>query len=698
MTGPSQSTKGVRWLPVVVVLLVLSLPLSLLRTDYHAKEAVVVEASNNTIGNDEKKQTFRIDYDGHTFLLNDQPFRYISGSVHYFRIPSELWKDRLDKIRAGGYNTIQFVVEWSSHTPNSPGVYDFEDRFNLVRFIQTAQEVGLYILLRVGPYVCAERSGGGLPYWLYARHPDIQLRTHDRQYLQYVDEWFDYLLPKLQPYLIQQGGPILMTQLENEYGSFGLQTGHCDTQYMLHLRDKVRQHFGEDHVLYTTDGASQGLVSCGSNISGVYPTIDFGPGSNVTEAFSVQRRFAPLGPLVNSEYYSGWLDYWGKPHSKVSVKEAVGTLREILDMGANVNIYMAHGGTSFGFEAGANIDSTFLPEPTSYDYDSPISEAGDLTPKYHAFRALFSKYELTYYQKSDRVQVTPLSQITVPSKANYGSVSMRFLASINQLKGGELLPLWGSAASPKNFEALGQNSGFILYETVVAERMPDPAILTLYQLRDRAYVFINEKFRGTLSRYNELPGDASVSMPLSNVKTNDSLGILVENQGRIGFGKFIKEFKGLAGGNVTLGNHQLYAWKMYNMPLNRSTDLFCLHDTATEDTDKTHRSPFANAGSFWGGKLVVSNCTSQTKLQDTFLKLDTGWGKGVAWINKVNVGRYWPMEGPQETLYIPGPYLFCGENRITLLELENVPRIKTVDFIDTPTLDGPTPTTVASDA
>ena len=231
-----------------------------------------------------------------------------------------------------------------------------------------------------------------------------------------------------------------MTQLENEYGSFGLQTGYCDTTYMTHLRDKVWEHFGVDHVLYTTDGAAKDCVGCGgSNISGVYPTVDFGPGSNVTQAFSVQRMFAPAGPLVNSEYYSGWLDYWGQPHSKVSVKHAVGTLREILDLGANVNIYMAHGGTSFGFEAGANIAPNFLPEPTSYDYDAPISEGGDLTSKFYAFRDLFSEYELTFFSGSTPTLLSQLASVS--TRRNYDSVPMRFLADIHQLKGSSILPL-----------------------------------------------------------------------------------------------------------------------------------------------------------------------------------------------------------------------------------------------------------------
>lgn len=651
---------------------------------------LVLSSSSSFAQANSNNRSFTIDYNRDTFLLDGKPFRYISGSIHYFRIPNELWRDRLQKIRGGGYNTIQFVVDWSLHEPKQQQQplgdnYNFRGRLNLLEFIQTAQDVGLYILLRPGPYICAERNGGGLPYWLYRIHPDIQLRSSDPKYLNYVDRWFDKLLPMIRPYLIQNGGPILMTQIENEYGSFGVQTGHCDAEYLIHLRDKVRQHFGEDHLLYTTDGASSELLQC-DTIPGVYPTVDFGPGQNVSQAFQVQRSVTPRGgPFVNSEYYSGWLDYWGTPHSKVSVNRSIDTLREILEYGANVNVYMAHGGTSFGFEAGANLVPLFSPEPTSYDYDAPISEAGDLTNKYFAFQELFSNYGVVGVSSDLGAVIKQQAP-----KGNYGTVQMRFVASIFSIQNTTLAPLWGNGTTSshtKTFEEVDQNTGFVLYETIIPRRVADPVRLQVFGLRDRATVFVQKAFQGILSRTDELD-DGSVSMPLLPlVNKGDTLSILVENQGRIGYGASIKEFKGLTG-KVTLGNIELKNWTMYNMPLD---DLEALHAGVLEN-ERQQPAAVVGPASFWRGSFEIPNCNTNTTPRDTFLKLGKGWGKGVAWINNVNLGRYWPGVGPQETLYVPGPYLMGCNHTITLFELESVPALKVVDLVDTPQIDGPTPT------
>ena len=636
-------------------------------------------------------RSFSIGYEHNTFLKDGEPFRYISGSIHYFRIPPELWVDRLRKVREGGYNAIQFVVEWISHEPFE-GHYDFRGRFDLVRFIKIAQKMGLLVILRPGPYICAERNGGGLPYWLYRIDPDIQVRTSDATYLKYVDQWFDKLLPMLQPLLYQNGGPIIMTQIENEYGSFGMQTGICDIEYMVHLRDKVRQHFGDNHVLYTTDGASPGMIKCGS-VPGAYATVDFGSGINVTQAFHTQRLLSPQGPLVNSEYYPGWLDYWGVDHHTVSVEKSVRTLKEILDAGANVNIYVVHGGTSFGFEAGANIeDGVFRPEVTSYDYNSPISEAGDLTPMYFAFQKLFSEYIQIPNNKHRTVERTPIEP-----KGKYGTVEMHYVGNVFDSKG-TLAVFSGNSTRPKTFEELDQNSGFVLYETTVQTRVTDPAELSIKGLRDRATVFVNEHFSGILSRNNEHPA-GSTSIPLPFLNEGDTIQLLVENQGRIGYGPSIGEFKGLTG-NVTLGGVELLNWAIFRMPLNtpKTFDSFfrsTKRRSAWNQFSAVDAPPpkTSGAGTFWVGTLTIPNCT-EGSIMDTFLQLDQGWGKGVAMVNAYNVGRYWPVTGPQETLYVPSPYLTsCTDNKIILFEQERIPsnKVKLVEFVDEPTIDGPTP-------
>lgn len=341
---------------------------------------------------------------------------------------------------------------------------------------------------------------------------------------------------------------------------------------------------------------------------------------------------------------------------------------------------MAHGGTSFGFENGANLQPLFSVEPTSYDYDAPISEAGDLTPKYYAFRNLFSKY----VNLPDNIPFP----LPISPKANYGTVQLHYLSNIFHIRGTKLAPLWGTATSPKTFEELDQNTGFVLYETIISKRMPDPVILSLFGLRDRANIYINEILQGIVSRTNEST-DGSVSIPLSLVQEGDILQILVENQGRIGFGPGIKEFKGLTG-KVMIGKTEVIGkWKMYSMPLQCTNTIHDLH-YLVKKKDNFSASASNNAGSFWVGTIVVP-CTDDMVPRDTFLKLAKGWGKGVAWINNVNLGRYWPLLGPQETLYVPGPYLLCGENNLTLMELESVPSNSSIQLVNETQIDGPTP-------
>lgn len=325
-----------------------------------------------------KERSFTIDRKGHTFLKDGEPFRYVSGSVHYFRIPHEYWRDRLRKIRACGLNAIQIYVEWSSHEPEH-GQFDFQGQNDIQRFIQLAKEEDLYVLIRPGPFIDAERDMGGLPYWLLNQYPFMKLRTSDPNFLKFVDKWFGQLLPRIKSQLYINGGNILMVQSENEYGSYAVQTKHSDTKYLLHMRDLIKTHLGKDVFIYSTDGCADDSVR-NSKTPGVYSTVDFGPNSNATECFNVEQHFEPGGPLVNSEYYPGWLDHWSQPHSTATKELVASTLDKMLSMGANVNIYMFHGGTSFAFGAGSN-DAPFLPTPTSYDYDAPISEAGDLTDK-----------------------------------------------------------------------------------------------------------------------------------------------------------------------------------------------------------------------------------------------------------------------------------------------------------------------------
>ncbi|CAF1015590.1 unnamed protein product [Didymodactylos carnosus] len=327
-------------------------------------------------------RSFYIDFDNNTFVKDGKPFQYISGSIHMYRMPREYWADRLLRMWTSGLNTIQTYIFWDQHEP-LPGVYNFDDRNDIVTFLQLAQKIGFLVILRVGPYGCGEHEFGGFPWWLL-KDPDLKVRQMHPGYLKAVTRWLSVLLTKVEPLLYRNGGNIISVQVENEYGSYPA----CDNNYLQYLRDIFRQYLGDDVVLFTVDGAGLDYLKCGT-VAGVYPTVDFGVGYNVTEVFGYQRQYAPNGPLVNTEFYPGWLDYWGKPHSRTATERIIKTLNDMLEIGANVNFYMFYGGTNFGFSSGA--DPPYLPEPTSYDYDSPISEAGDITRKYMSIREVISK-------------------------------------------------------------------------------------------------------------------------------------------------------------------------------------------------------------------------------------------------------------------------------------------------------------------
>lgn len=268
--------------------------------------------------------------------------------MHYFRTQPEQWADRLAKMKYAGLNAVQTYIEWALHEPR-PGLFDFETgRKNLTRFILEAQRQGLLVILRPGPYICAERDMGGLPYWLL-KHEGIRLRTSDRRYLDAVDNWFEHLFPVLQPLLYQNGGPIIMMQIENEYGSYWA----CDHNYTNYLHDRFVDYFRSNVVLFTTDGNSYSDLKCGA-IPNVFATVDFGTSKNLTKSFEALERYQPRGPKVNSEYYAGWLDHWAERHEVVAPKPVADTLDDLLAMNASVNIYMFHGGTNFRFEAGSN--------------------------------------------------------------------------------------------------------------------------------------------------------------------------------------------------------------------------------------------------------------------------------------------------------------------------------------------------------
>ncbi|XP_055060392.2 beta-galactosidase [Misgurnus anguillicaudatus] len=615
--------------------------------------------------------TFTVDYNHNCFLKDGEPFRYISGSIHYSRIPKVYWKDRLLKMYMAGLNAIQIYVPWNFHEP-IPGRYDFSGDRDLEQFLQLCQDIGLLVIMRPGPYICAEWDMGGLPAWLLKKK-DIVLRSSDPDYLSAVDKWMGTLLPKLKRYLYQNGGPIITVQVENEYGSYFA----CDYNYMRHLAKLFRSYLGDEVVLFTTDGAGVGYLKCGS-IQSVYATVDFGPGSNVTAAFEAQRYAEPKGPLVNSEFYTGWLDHWGAKHSVVSTRAVVRTLNEILEIGANVNLYMFIGGTNFGYWNGAN--SPYAPQPTSYDYDAPLTEAGDLTEKYFAIRDV-----IKLYRKIPEGLVPPSTP-----KLAYGPVQMRRLQAVSESL--DVLSFSGPVKSvyPLTFIDMNQAFGFMLYQTVLPVDCLKPTSLSspLNGVHDRAYVSIDGIAAGILER------NKMIAINVTG-KAGSRVDVLVENMGRINYGREINDFKGLVF-NLTLGSDVLANWTVYSLSIDDAVSQGLLpafsqsfSSSSAPSSFTTTPAPALSPPAFYTGTFNIPDGIPDLP-QDTYIQFPN-WRKGQVWINGFNVGRYWPSRGPQVTLFVPAHLLSTSvQNNITVLELEAAPCSPgpcTVEFTDTPIIN-----------
>ncbi|MED6234651.1 Beta-galactosidase [Ataeniobius toweri] len=607
--------------------------------------------------------SFSVDYKNNCFRKDGEQFRYISGSIHYSRIPRAYWKDRLLKMYMAGLNAIQTYVPWNYHE-ESPGQYDFSGDRDVQYFLKLAQEIGLFVILRPGPYICAEWDMGGLPSWLLNKK-NIVLRSSDADYIAAVDKWMGKLLPMMKPYLYQNGGPIITVQVENEYGSYFA----CDYNYMRHLTKLFRAHLGDEVVLFTTDGGEVKYLKCGS-IQDLYATVDFGPGANITAAFEAQRHAEPYGPLVNSEFYTGWLDHWGSRHSVVSSALVAKSLSRMLAVEANVNLYMFIGGSNFGYWNGAN--SPYAAQPTSYDYDAPLSEAGDLTEKYFAIRDV-----IRMYSKVPEGPIPP----TTPKYA-YGSVKMKKLQTVSDAT--ETLSFSGPVRSnyPQTFTDLNQAFGFVLYRTTLAVNCsrPTPLSSPLNGVHDRAYVSVDGVAVGVLERNKVL----SVNV---TGKAGSQVDILVENMGRINYGRDINDFKGLVS-NLTLGQVPLTGWTMYSLSIDEAVKQGLLGDQPPTRTDRGQPAALSPPA-FYKGSFVIPDGIPDLP-QDTYVKLP-GWKKGQIWINGFNLGRYWPARGPQVTLFVPASILStAAPNNVTVLELEADPcssQSCTVEFTASPVLN-----------
>lgn len=580
------------------------------------------------------------------FYLDGKPFRVISGSIHYFRVVPEYWRDRLEKLKAMGCNTVETYIAWNVHEPRK-GVFDFDGRYDLVKFVRTAEELGLYVILRPSPYICAEWEFGGLPAWLMAED-GMRLRACHEPFLKHVREYYDRLFPLITPLQITEGGPVILMQVENEYGYYG-----DDTHYMEVMRDMMLE-CGVTVPLITSDGPFEEALSCGC-LDGIHPTGNFG--SRTKERFAVLSPYAKGGPLMCAEFWVGWFDHWGNGGHMHGNPESPQDLDDMLDMG-HVNIYMFEGGTNFGFMNGSNYYDELTPDVTSYDYDALLTEAGDFTEKYYKFQKVISKYApVPKVEFTTKIQKKAYGKLTAVSQTG-------LLQNLDNLSE----PITDSF--PVCMEKCGQSYGYILYHSTLRHEQNIERI-RLWGANDRANIFVDNRRVVNLydreldGEYDVLSGKVQKAQDANAPSAEEESGtknepvtfapdapidILMENMGRVNFGPLMeRQRKGIAE-CVQINGHIHYNWTMYPLPLD-NVDRLDFDRDCTEGLPTFYRFVFAveEAG-------------------DTFLELD-GWGKGCVFLNGFNLGRYWEI-GPQRRLYIPAPLLRQGENEIIVFETE----------------------------
>lgn len=584
------------------------------------------------------------------FVRGGDPHRVVSGAVHYFRIHPALWEDRLQRVAAMGLNTVETYVAWNFHE-RSRGEVDFTGPRDLARFIATAGDLGLDVIVRPGPYICAEWDFGGLPAWLM-REPDMVLRASHPAYLEAVDSWFDAVVPVIAPLQATHGGPVVAVQVENEYGSYG-----DDAAYLEHCRRGLVDR-GVDVLLLTSDGPGPDWLDNGT-IPGVLATVNVG--SRTEEAFAELRKVQPAGPDMVMEYWNGWFDHWGEAHHTRPAGDAAAVLDDVLRAGASVNLYMAHGGTNFGLWNGANVeDGRLQPTTTSYDYDAAVGEAGELTEKFLAFRDVISRYAVR-----DLPQPPPLPERLAPQTVPFDG----WVPLLDSLGTFEALDEPVEAAGPLSMEALGQDHGLVHYrgDGLVP---PDGRALVLEGLADRATVLADGVVLGRLDR-NAAGPHALPLVPRPDGRRT-TFDVVVENQGRVNFGPGIGEHKGVRG--VRIGQRHLHGWESRPLRLDAPG--------VTEALAFGHEVPRPDCGPVFARTTIEVE-----EPADGFLALP-GWGKGFLWLNGTLLGRYWEI-GPQVTLYAPAPLWRNGSNDIVVLEMERLG--SDVELRDEPDLGGATP-------
>ena len=567
------------------------------------------------------------------FLLDGKPFQFVCGEMHYNRIPRELWRDRLHKAKVMGINCVSAYVFWSFHE-KAPGQFDFTGNADVAEFIRIAHAEGLLVYLRPGPYVCAEYDFGGYPYWLL-NIKDLKWRSRDPAFLALMQRYIDALAGQLKDLQLDRGGPIAFVQVENEYGSYG-----SDKVYLAAIRDMIKKA-GFTAMLTTCDGGGQ---MGNGKVDGCLPTINGALGNDIKT--TVDRHLMG-GPYFVSEFYPAWFDEWGKRHSRKSIEASASQFDWMLAHDVNVSIYMFHGGTNFWYTNGANNHGSYAPQPTSYDYDAPLGEYGNMTPKFMAMRAVVEK------NKINGVTLPP-----VPPQPKVVTVPAFTL--------GESCPLTAACGkpveseNPLTMEALGQDFGYVLYRTTLTT--PGKGTLVCDELRDFGVVYLDGKQVGRMDRRHN-----QNSIDLVVTKVPATLEILVENVGRINYGPHLLiNHKGITK-SVSFNGRALTGWDNIPLPLHRAGVGGFTFGKPIKDVPAFHRGEF-----------------DLKERGEVFLDLGA-WGKGAVWVNGHSMGKFWSI-GPQQTMYVPSCWLKIGRNEVIVFELDDR-GVRTIAGLAEPVLD-----------
>ena len=582
-----------------------------------------------------KPETFEVGKGA--FLLNGEPFVVRAAELHYPRIPAPYWEHRIRMCKALGMNAICLYVFWNFHE-REPGVFDFSGNADVARFCRLAQKHGMYVIVRPGPYVCAEWEMGGLPWWLL-RKKDVRLRSNDPFYLDRVGRFLERLGRELAPLQLPRGGNIIMVQVENEYGAYA-----TDKSHVANIRDSLRAAGFTDVPLFQCDWASTFRRNA---LDDLVWTLNFGTGADIEGQFRALREARPDTPLMCSEYWSGWFDHWGRRHETRDADTMVRGIRDMLDRGISFSLYMTHGGTTFGWWGGAN-NPAYSAMCSSYDYDAPIDEAGHATPKYAKLRALLQKH--AKHPLPEPPEPPPV--ITVPTFMLDRAISLF-----------DALPAPRTSPQIRPMEDFGQGWGTILYVTHLPRAAKQGETLALDEVHDWAQVFADGRLLARLDRRKK---EFSLTLP-TDLPAGTRLDILVEAMGRVNFGASIHDRKGITE-RVTLGGDTLTDWQVFNLPPE--------HALVAAKAAKAGARPQGPA--YWVGTFELD------ETGDTFLDL-RDWGKGMVWVNGIALGRFWEI-GPQQTLFLPGCWLRKGRNEVIVLDLKG-PRAPTLRGLDRPILD-----------